>query len=509
MPKVGTTPNPKSKKNNQTSKESGQSLNLKQNGNASKGSKKKVVKPKREVLYPRVEVRVFVADPDRTPYDHTNGKPTEPKVLSGDIAKQLLQWKTEEDIANEQPKDKDGNTPKVDFGSDYLLTDFYGNKVRCLANINNRPYYSQLANDWKLEILRRKWKFNGESIIVDETGMDQDGQHRLIGLVLAIQEWELDSKKEVSEQKWQKLWKEEPYIESVVVLGVSSDDETINTMNTGKKRSETDVLYRSEWLAGKSEKERLALAKICGSAIKLLWTRTSYGEASNAPRRPHSELFEFLARHERLKECTTSIYQIAEGNDLAKMLPLGSAAALMYLMGSSATELEVYNGVNSEEAIDWSLWDKAYDFFTDIADNGKETELLREILLEIPTDLGGSYGRNLRLGTVIKGWYCYSDGKKMTKEKVQMETTFNGDGQAVLGEHPRVGGIDVEYEEQERIADEADAASTQTPAKLGKKDLVDGGTKECIKGGEHEYVTEDNETFCKKCLDPAPKPKRK
>lgn len=488
MPKVGTTSKKPSKKNNPILKESGQQKKSNKKGNGSTPTVKK------EILYPRVEVRLFVNDPNKTPLD-SSGKPTEATPLTMEVAKQLLQWQTEEEAGLELPKDVKGKEQKANFGDDFILKDLHGNKVRCLANLHNRPFYQGLANDWKLEILRKQWKFNGESIIIDETGMDQDGQHRLIGLVLAVQEWELDREKPKPEQKWQKLWHTEPYIESLVVLGISSADAVVNTLNTGKKRSAEDAIYRSEWCQSKPLKDRLALAKICGKAIKFIWDRTSYGDASLAPRRPHSETFEFLNRHPRIKECSEAIYQTAEGNALSDMIPLGTAAGLLYLMGSSATSADQYNGINSEEAIDWSLWEKAYDFFVDLADNGKPTEPVREVLLSIPDD-SGAFGYRLRIGSLIKAWHSYSDGTKLVKEEVEVNTDRNGDGQLVIAESPRVGGIDVEFEKEERVADEPNP-------------VVEGTAPECIKGGQHEWKTEDGETFCVKCFAPSPKSKRK
>lgn len=497
MPKLetlaATTVTPKS---NQKLKGNGQTKKKNGKPSVSKATAK-------ELVYPRIDVRVFINDPAKTPLTK-DGTPSEPSVLSGAIAKDLLQWQTEADAAleifqsntkeaKELPLAKDGKQQKVDFGTDYLLMDAYGNKVRCLANVKNRPFYQALANDWKLEVLRRKWKFNGEPIIIDETGMDQDGQHRLIGLILAIQEWELDAKKLKDEQEWHTLWKEEPYLETLVVVGVSSDDETINTMNTGKKRSEVDAIYRSKWLEGKPDRERLALAKILGKAIKFVWNRTSYGDASLAPRRPHSELFEFLGRHERLKEAATAIYQTAEGNSFAEMVPMGAACGLLYLMASDCTDIDSYNGVNSEEAINWEHWEKAYDYFADIGDNGKATEGVREALLGIGAELG-SLGYKMRVGVLIKGWHLYSDGKKITKDKVEITVSENSDGQWVISEEPRIGGIDVEVEPKDRL--KADPTTTEDRSV-------------CPKNGTHEYITEEGETFCKHCFDPKPVTKKK
>lgn len=159
---------------------------------------------------------------------------------------------------------------------------------------------------------------------------------------------------------------------------------------------------------------------------------------------------------------------------------------MLYLMGSSKTDIDVYNGVNSEEAVDWGLWEKAYDYFVDLADNGKDTEGVREALLSIGPDLG-LVGFNLQIGTVIKGWHLYSDGMKITKADVEIKLGTNKDGQLIISEAPRIGGIDVEIPKEERIKGEP-------PQDFGV----------CPKNGKHEDITEDGETFCKHCMDPYP-----
>lgn len=433
-------------------------------------------------MYPKIEVRLFISDAEKAWTGEDGAVSAQPLTVA--IAKELLGWREESE--------------NIHFKSDYLLLDKYGKKIRCSYNQTNRPYYPQLTEDWMLEILRGKWKFNGEPIIVDKYGMIHDGQHTLIGLVLASQEWDLDKRRDKTSQKWQGIWKEEPFIDKLVVLGIEADDATVNTINTGKRRSEEDVLYRSERLKGKPDKDRLGLAKVLKFAVRLLWSRTSQSLASLAPRRPHSELFEFLARHERVWECAEFIYS---ENDGTKLSPLnvapGTAAALLYMMGCAATDADTYAMTNDQSGMDWKLWDKALTFWTEILGKGKATEALCEALLRIPEEVGGTYGRDLRVATIIKAWNLYSDGKKVTEEGVEVATTVNENHRSELAEFPRIGGIDVEYDE-----------GLQPPVQFTPS-AVDGGTAECLKGGEHEYVTEANETFCKKCLDPAPKTKRK
>jgi len=437
------------------------------------------------ILYPTVQLQVATIDQA--------------------AAKQLLYWQTEEDASKEAGK-------KVTFGTEYLLTDLYGNKVRCLANLKNRPYYSQVTNDWMLEILRGKWQLNGETIIVDEYGGVQSGQHRLVGLVLANQAWELDAKLEpATERRWAKYWPTPPSIQTALALGIKGTDDVVNTIDTGRRRGEVDVIYRCEHLAGRPDSERLVLSKITAGAVKLMWDRTDRKQFSEAPRRPHSELFEFLGKHSKLWDAAIYIYESAEGNKLAQLITLGYATGLLYLMGSAATDPDSYATVGSEEALDWKLWQKAQDFWADLADNGAATEPLREALLAIPVDIGGGFGRDLRCGTIIKAWNAYSDGKKLVKDKVAIELVENEHGQRVIGEYPRIGGIDTEYDKPKEdkpapapTKPEEPVTASLQKTKPGKpaKTLVDGGTAECIRGGKHEWIKDEGGEFCSKCLDP-------
>jgi len=93
-------------------------------------------------------------------------------ALSVQDAKKLLGW-TEE--------------PKAGAWEEWTLKDLEGNKILLKNNLTNRPFRLSLAKRYANEILRKAWAFNGESLILDKFGMVQDGQHRLVGLILAEQ----------------------------------------------------------------------------------------------------------------------------------------------------------------------------------------------------------------------------------------------------------------------------------------------------------------------------------
>ena len=407
-------PQPKSKTGSGESSKAGQPSPDKQ-----KSARDLLTAPRvrKAVVYPKVDLRAYLRelkDP-----------------LTAEVAKEILGWEQE--------------TENIKYDRKFLLQDLHGNKIRCSNNVSNRPYYPSVAEDWMLEILRDKWRFNGETIIVDRHGLLHDGQHRLIGLILANQEWEIDKKR--TEPRWQTYWKAAPVIDALVVLGIVGTDDVVNTIGTGKPRTLVDVLFRCAWFSKLDEKDRLMVAKRTSYAVKMMWSRTAQNlefrrKTGFKPRRPHSESLEFIANHERLLECVRFMFVEGQGK-LNHFYDVGYAAALLYLMGSAASDSDVYDKVNNESALDWKLWDKAQAFWVDICANGEATEGLREELLDIKPELAGPVANDQRTGTIIKAWNLFSDGKPITKEDCHMEIAVDGEGRPSLTTTPLVGGIDV------------------------------------------------------------------
>lgn len=398
-----------------------------------KGGKKAAAQPaEKPIVYDTIGVRLFMADAAKNP-----SGVSEP--LTAETAKQLLGWQEESE--------------NIKFSNDYLFTDRTGKKIRCFNNTNNRPFRIQLAEDYMLEILRQKWKMNFETIKLDKYGQVHDGQHRLVGLIFAVQEWVADlargpadrRKLNFPEDGWRaSYWPTEPVVDALLGTGMEATDDVVNTIGTGRPRTLSDVLYRSVWFSNMTEDKRLLSAKVLAMAIRTLTFRIGYHELSFAPKMPHSESIEFVERHERLLEATRFIVDEAGDKKLSQLIPLGYATALLYLMGCSGSELEKYDQVRNESVLDWNLWSKAQDFWVDMAGNGKVTEFVREALINIPADLGsGGLARDIRCGTVIKGWSLYSDGEPVALDDVKMEVSKDEFGQPTLTEAPRLGGIDI------------------------------------------------------------------
>lgn len=381
------------------------------------------------------------------------------------MAKDLLGW--QEEAAGEK------------FGGNFIFTDRLGKKIRCVNNLTNRPFDMWTAQGWMLEVLRRCWRLNGETIIIDIYGNVHDGQHRLIGLVLAAQELLLDAKRTAVERAelsvptngWaDEFWSEEPWMDALIVFGIDADDETVNTIGTGRPRTFADALYRSKWFASLSQDIRESCSKIASGALKLLWFRSANDEQSFVPGyRPHSESFQFLNDHPKVVDCVKFIRDENQGKQppmgLTQFIQIGQATALMYLMGCSATDPsdaknpKRYDVTLNESSLDWSLWDKAQSFWVDLAGNGKATEGLREALLDYKPEIFGvgSFERDYKCSLIINAWHHFSDnkkiihqiekgeegeGSKVIKSNIEVEVSYV-EGQPVIAQKPRLGGIDV------------------------------------------------------------------
>jgi len=341
-------------------------------------------------------------------------------AITADQAKTLLGWSAE--------------TEQVRFGTDYLLKDYHGVKVRCLNNVHNRPLYTSVVQTLKQEILRKRWRFNGEPIIVGKNGSILNGQHTLVALVLADQEWR-------ESECWKAYWEDAPVIEKMIVYGVGEADEVVNTMDTCKPRSLTDVIYRSEYFAHIGSKDRRACARMADYAVRLLWHRTGATLDAFAPRRTHSESLDFINRHPKILEAVAHIYQEDRGKPISKLIPAGYAAGLLYLMGCSDTDPSEYQDAQlpNESLLDWSRWPEACDFWVALQADPK-LAAARKMLL-----MGREHGMSHqeRWAVVVKAWHVFLKGRTVSDSDLRLSYRETEDGVRILDECPVVGGIDV------------------------------------------------------------------
>lgn len=403
--------------------------------------------PAPEFKYPELDVRKCVG----------------PKALTEEGAKKLLGWVEE--------------TDKVKFGPDYLFEykDENGKvkKVRCLNNTRNRPYNETWGETLAQEHLQLRWKVNGETIVIGRTGEILSGQHRLISLCLA------NAMRRRDIRHWEKNWPDPVTMECVLVFGVDEGDETVNTLDTGRPRSLGDVLYRSEFLAKFPPKDRKPMARMTDYAVRLLWNRTWAVKDAFAPERTHSEAIDFLRRHSRLMEAVSHVHQENDGNKVSKYMSPGYASALLYLMGTSASDVDEYVGnrdeAPSEKSLDFGRWDMATDFWTMLVGNSDELKEVRYALAALTDpDTGAVGSMDEKLAVFAKAWAAYvgaSDGV-VTKESLTLARSKpDGDGFRRLLEHPTFGGID---RGNPRLKDQDDPASSDpTLSETGDDDEAD------------------------------------
>lgn len=361
-------------------------------------------------------------------------------------AKDILDW-------TEEPEKGKG------WGTDYTLRDMDGKKVRLKNNNTNRPFRPTLAKRYANEHLRKKWKLNGEPLIIDTKGKVQSAQHRLASVIFAEQLRLQDP------DLWKEYGTRGPItMETVVVRGISSAKDVVDTLDLGQKRTLGDVVFRDNVFGKVSDREAKRLSNILAGATRLTWLRSGGQTVSDAPHFPHSEALDFIEDHPRLVDAVRFVFDEdggpgAEGKKLSTYISLGYAAALLYLMGTSATDPDKFLG---EGETDFSLWDKATDFWALFASGSSEDPFPSLQRLLVRTDASGAQGRDEVVGMVVKAFNHWADGVKDIKAgKLKVKKAKTEEGKLVLSECPRLGGLDVERVPEEKEDQEVPEGSDQ------------------------------------------------
>ena len=353
-------------------------------------------------------------------YVELRGKSDKRGPLTVKDCKDLIGW-------SEEPKDED-------WKFDFVLKDVFGKKIRLLNNPVNRPFRHPLASRYANEHLRGKWAHNLAPIIVDEDGNVPQGQHRLVGFVLADQTRLLDPSR----------WGTNPLeYEALLGFGVSSDPETANTYDTGANRSLGDVIYRHQSFSKKTtDKEQKKISRLLSGAIRLVWLRVGGKQVSFAPHFPHSEALEFYSQHPKILRAVTDIVNLEKGEEgnecrLSSLLSLSYAGGLHYLMAKG------------------SDWDTSLEFWAALASGeglkkGNAALTLRQSLTRMDATSGSK--RDTVIGTVIKAWHAWVNKDETTSASIKMKRKKDEEGKFTLAEFPRIRGIDDEVDVEVEIS---------------------------------------------------------
>lgn len=400
----------------------------------------------RQVIYPTPTTEIFYGA----------------NAMTVEKAKEILGWVEE---------------GEAKFGTDSLLTDRNGRKIRCLHNADNRPFYEGDCEKLIQEHMNKRWKLNGEALIISRTGRVLSGQHRGISLILGEQDRTSEKKKE----RWLEAGHTEPLtMETFVNYGISDDDAVINTVDTGKTRTLTDVLYRSHHFQDLKPSARKTVARVTDHAVRQLWNRTGARNDPFAPKRTHAEAMDFIDRHPHIVKAVKHIVQEYGDGDRRKVnaafMSPGYAAALLYLMAATKTDGSVYRGEHprSEKSIDLSLWDKACEFWMLLASANPALLEIRHAIARLVDAEDGSGGANLaeRIGTLVKAWPFFAMDEKFTEKDLHLESRPDDDGIRRLVEHPVLEGLDVGDQDAESADPDAPTADQMDQLAASPEELA-------------------------------------
>ncbi len=357
----------------------------------------------------------------RTPYPKPSASVGQ---LVSKTAKEFLGW--EPIKRGKQKKNK-----KERFFSHKLC-----GSVRLTKNLKNRYIYISVIKTLMQEILRGRWKLNGEPIIIGRHGSVLNGQHTMIALILATIEWNQNPER-------YPFWKKPPFIDKIVITGINEDEGTINTMDTCKPRSLTDVLDHNKYFTDLVHQDRRLVAHLCDHAIRFLWHRTGADIDAFSPRRTHAESLDFLNRHQKVLDAVRFIFVQDKEEGIRRYLSPGYAAALLYLMGASQTDEEEYHSAESpsEDSINFKLWTEACEFWKDLADNNQVARitLVRDAMVDLINN-GGTTDE--RCALLIKCWLAWPI---VSESDVELEYATDEEGIKHLVERPLCGGIDLHF----------------------------------------------------------------
>lgn len=375
--------------------------------------------PALSIVYPKVECLEYSIDSPRGP-------------LTSDDIDVMMGWETEEEYQRRMVQENGGELTHYLYGDVFHCLDEYGKKVRCHNNAGNRSFDEEwceyiidmvLNGVWAGPLMMPGETINGETIRISRYGRVLSGQHQMTACKRANQRLQkLRAKsREEADQKYP-AWKdhEQVVIETLVVLGLSEDERILRTIDYVKPRTVADMLYTMPLFRGNTPVERKEMTRMTSAAIDTLWARTA-----TKGYKTHPEVVGFLERHKRLLKCVEHLFVLNkphadDGRRISKhRISPGICSALKYLMASAGpkTEGDVYRNEfpPSEKGLDWSLWDKAEEFWELFAKHDSFEQVrhaLGKLLDSLPTKddnigLGGRIGEKLAI--LSRAWSRWKD----------------------------------------------------------------------------------------------------
>lgn len=471
----------------------------------------------------------------------------------------------------------------IKFGGDFFLKDLFGEKIRLHNNLHNRDFRLNRALQYTQDILNRDWAdsrngeevtltyggkepytmedgtilkkgdtfttsnrtINGETFSIGRTGLTLSAQHRMIALIFAKQIWD-GAKVNGGDQSliWKDKWPTEPTMECAIFQGIDESHATTRTLDNVLPRTLTDIIQTSPLFASLKAEKRAEASMILAHAVRMLWNRVGMGDTKiNAfcPHQTNSEMLNFITLHPRLVDCARHILEEnspkkvkrenAKGEvvevsirGLAQYMTPGYAAALLYLMSTSDSDGDTYRDRDnqSETCLNWDNWERACEFWSELAKRPYSRKLGAINLARRPTEgqsktdtqegkhlgyvftdpdsegIGGSSAE--RMAVLAKAWAVFKKSRNPKEEhlKLEYEYDYNDDGSLSsisLQTKADFGGIDYlqDEEESEREKPTSNTENDETeetpnlenPKQRTAKNL-NNRVEEILNGGSHK-----------------------
>lgn len=176
------------------------------------------------------------------------------------------------------------------------------------TNQNNRKLNKRLVAEYAQQIKSGEWLQNGESIKFSEEGKLLDGQHRLQAIILS-----------------------ETPCEVLVIRGLKP--ESFKTIDTGKRRNRSDVLY----MAGYQNVNALAGALRIVGIFEETRNRNIYPGIFKGRRMTNTRILELASTKKGMQTAVDSLY--GEYSYVNRLLGPSASAALFYVLSKKDKKL--------------------------------------------------------------------------------------------------------------------------------------------------------------------------
>jgi len=380
------------------------------------------------------------------------------------IAKLIVGWK----VVREK---SENSIPFIDENGNAGFAELSRNQA-------NRKFDLKLARRYGQVMYEGRWAGqrnhpastgNGESWLVDNRNRVISCVHRCVGLIFAEYQrlWDQKLAKELYG------WKDEITLPNIVIIN-SIDPRAADTADTAKARTLADVFYRRREFPDVNPTQLKKLCQMLAVGVHLVWIRTTGKRIRKGPKWDHQDAVEFLDRHPLLRKCAEYVFNRDSERDISSYIKPGYAVGLLYLFATSGVsenkQKEVFEGGSITKVPHSGRWKLAEEFFNKIA-GAKEAgkKVTGETLFhawDVFNDIrNGEFApdRDGQCTILCRAWNNFCDRQEnpkldeLAKKKLKWALVNTAGKDDFEADFVRVGGLDVEIDEEEIETAEEDA----------------------------------------------------